>query len=209
MVEVASAFTRKVPFKLSCHRRHNQKVYPEAGSTKVVSRKSCLGDEAIPPLTGDSEGLNARTFKYQITNTNNNTATACLNQCAAFGYGAGGLEYGDECCEYAESRLSSADSSGCGDAGNIGVVGATVAPETQCNVPCSGNSQYMCGGGSRLSWYAWSGTTPLYNWAYPTGNAAGQYQQFIGGVCIPLIITTGVNGKITVSDVEIVLIVPY
>lgn len=37
-----------------------------------------------------------RTFPYQIINTNNNTATACLTQCAAFGYPAAGMEFGDE-----------------------------------------------------------------------------------------------------------------
>ena len=46
------------------------------------------------------EGANTRIFKYQIINTNNNTATACLNQCAAFGFPVGAMEYGEECCEY-------------------------------------------------------------------------------------------------------------
>ena len=77
---------------------------------------------------------------------------------------------------------------------DIAAAGATTAPESDCNVPCSGNSQYYCGGGSRLSWYQWTGT-PLYVWGYPTGAAAGQYQLLIGGVCIPLLTTSGVNGK--------------
>ena len=37
----------------------------------------------------------ARTFPYQLILTNNNTAANCLNQCAAYGYMAGGMEYGD------------------------------------------------------------------------------------------------------------------
>jgi hypothetical protein len=36
---------------------------------------------------------------YQNVYTSNNTAEACLNQCAAFGYPAAGMEYGDECCK--------------------------------------------------------------------------------------------------------------
>ena len=82
----------------------------------------------------------------------------------------------------------------CGDIDDITASGSTVAPEGDCNVACSGDSDYLCGGGNRLSWYQWTGT-PLYTWSYPTGNAAGAYQQLIGGVCIPLLTTPGVNGK--------------
>lgn len=45
-------------------------------------------------------GNGGRVFPYQIINTNNNSAEACLNQCGAFGYPAAGMEYGDECCEF-------------------------------------------------------------------------------------------------------------
>lgn len=129
----------------------------------------------------DREGANQqRVWKYQIILENNNTATACLKSCQTFGFGAGGLEYGTECY--------------CGDAANIDTQGAKVAPEGECNVPCSGASQYFCGGGSRLSWYAWTGT-PLNVWKRPTGNQAGSYQQLIGGVCIPLLTAPMVNGK--------------
>ena len=47
-----------------------------------------------------------RIFPNQIINTNNNTVEACLNQCAAFGYPAGGMEFGDECCKRDQSQLS-------------------------------------------------------------------------------------------------------
>ena len=40
-----------------------------------------------------------RTFPYQLTFAENNTAENCLNQCAQFGYGAGGMEYADQCCK--------------------------------------------------------------------------------------------------------------
>jgi hypothetical protein len=41
-----------------------------------------------------------RVFPYEMDWTTNNTVVACLNQCAAFGYPAAGLEYGEQCCEY-------------------------------------------------------------------------------------------------------------
>ena len=47
-----------------------------------------------------------RIFPYQIINTNNNAVEACLNQCAAFGYPAGGMEFGDECCKRDQSQVS-------------------------------------------------------------------------------------------------------
>jgi hypothetical protein len=55
----------------------------------------------FPELTEkNSEGSPNRVFKYQIINTNTNTATSCLTQCSNFGFGAGGMEYGQECCTY-------------------------------------------------------------------------------------------------------------
>ncbi|KAL8968380.1 MAG: hypothetical protein Q9183_002484 [Haloplaca sp. 2 TL-2023] len=84
----------------------------------------------------------------------------------------------------------------CGDAVDIDTSGSTVAPESECNVACPGDRQYLCGGGNRLSWYRWTGT-PLYVWNYPKGPAAGRYEFLIGGVVIPLLTTSGVNGKYT------------
>ena len=110
---------------------------------------------------------------------------------------AGGLEYGEECCKWKHrdvSQVCTYLNIDCGDIDEITAAGSTVAPEGDCNVACPGNSDYLCGGGNRLSWYQWTGT-PLYTWAYPKGNAAGAYQQLIGGVCIPLLTTPGVNGK--------------
>lgn len=123
-----------------------------------------------------------RVFKWQILFPETNNASTCLNKCAQFGYMAGGMEYGAECF--------------CGDLDDVENSGAATLPEAQCNVACAGNPGYLCGGGSKLSWYEWTGL-PLYEWSYPKGVAAGSYENFIGGVCIPLLTTTGVNGKIT------------
>ena len=69
-------------------------------------------------------------------------------------------------------------------------------PDSQCNVPCSGNASTLCGAGSLLSYYNWTGT-PINTWHRPQGSAAGEYQLLVGGVCIPLLTTPGVNGKYT------------
>lgn len=72
-----------------------------------------------------------------------------------------------------------------------------VVADSNCNVPCAGLPQYYCGAGNLLSWYTWNATTPLYKWAIPTGNAAGSYSLLIGGVVVPLIVSQGVNGKVS------------
>jgi len=123
---------------------------------------------------------NVRALFWQIILTNNNTATSCLGLCQQYGYMAAGMEYGDECY--------------CGDASALTASGSTQAPETDCQVPCSGDNTYYCGGGSRLSYYTWTGT-PLYTFNYPTGAGMGSYQFLVGGVVVPLITTAGINNK--------------
>jgi len=71
-----------------------------------------------------------------------------------------------------------------------------MAPETDCNMACSGDPNSICGAGSRISYYAWTGT-PLYSWNRPTGTAAGEYQFLIGGVVIPLVTSQTIKGKVT------------
>lgn len=131
----------------------------------------CLLDSAV-----------ARTFPYELVMTDNNTAENCLSQCSEYGYAHGGMEYGNQCF--------------CGDASDIDAAGATLQPESDCNMACSGNATYICGAGNRISYYRWGGDDPLYVWNYPTGAAAGEYSLLIGGVIIPLISAPARNGKI-------------
>jgi len=129
-----------------------------------------------------AEAQGNRVFKYQIIAPNSNSATNCLSLCSQFGYPAGGMEYGQECY--------------CGDVRDVQNAGVTLQPESDCNIACPAAPPYLCGGGNRISYYNWVGS-PLSNWHYASGTAAGQYQLLIGGVCIPLLTTSGVNGKVT------------
>jgi hypothetical protein len=72
-----------------------------------------------------------------------------------------------------------------------------IVDESQCTVPCSGNTQYLCGGNNRLSYYFWNGTKPLYNFEFAQGSTAGEYSLLIGGVTVPLITTQVITGKVT------------
>lgn len=110
------------------------------------------------------------------------TPQMCLDRCSVFGYHAAGLEYGEECY--------------CGDPANIATAGATFQPESECNIVCAGNASTICGGGSRLTTYFWTGE-PLYEWDFPTDYRAGQYQFLIDGVNVPLITMETVTGKVS------------
>jgi hypothetical protein len=143
------------------------------------------------------------TFPYMAwENETFNSPAECIAQCQLFGYNAAGLEYGSQCF--------------CGDVQNIQVASAPststnpndvqfytrsrvpqVVADSNCNVACAGMPQYYCGAGNLLSWYSWNSTTPLYEWQIPTGNAAGTYSLLIGGVLVPLIVSQGVNGKVS------------
>lgn len=68
----------------------------------------------------------------------------------------------------------------CGDVQNVIAAGATLMPEGDCNMVCSGNDSYLCGGPSRISYYTWTGI-PLSSWDFETGISAGEYQFLIGG----------------------------
>ncbi|KAL8370699.1 hypothetical protein RB595_000861 [Gaeumannomyces hyphopodioides] len=124
-----------------------------------------------------------RTFFWKLEFPGTMTPKMCLDRCAKYGYAAAGLEYGQECY--------------CGDPQNVITMGATKRPESECGVVCAGNATAICGGGSRLTTYFWTGT-PLYSWTFPATPAAGagKYDLLIDGVTIPLIAQEGINGKV-------------
>lgn len=127
---------------------------------------------------------NQRTFFWQNIMEKTMTPKKCLDLCGSYGYAAAGLEYGQECY--------------CGDPPNIQVRGSTKAPDSDCNVACAGDGSLICGGGNRLTTYFWKGD-PFYSWSFPAAGSpdAGSYEFLIGGVCIPLITSQAVNGKVT------------
>lgn len=128
-----------------------------------------------------------RALMYMTYWPTNNTNVHCLNLCAQYGYGAGGTEFGEQCF--------------CGDASTVIASGATIQPDTDCNIVCPGTNKatsYYCGGGNRISYYTWTGN--LNTWNYAQGNAAGQYQFLIGGPVIPLVTTPARNGKVTYME---------
>ena len=164
----------------------------------------CLQDNTL-----SNENVNAQstqketlhTLPWMVSDNNNNTILGCIQQCAAYGYNAAGLEYGSQCF--------------CGDQQNVVVASVPntstdpndaqyftyatppqIVADSQCNVLCTGAQQYMCGAGNLLSYYIYNGTA-VTSWKFPTGTNAGQYSLLIGGVVVPLITSQTVNGKVT------------
>ena len=126
---------------------------------------------------------NQRTFPWQLYFPGTLDANQCLDKCAEFGYMAGGLEYGEECY--------------CGDPRDFYDSGSSFVDDSECNIVCAGNPKHICGGGSRITTYFWSGD-PLYEFSYPqTPDEAGTYEFLIGGVVIPLLTMQSITGKVT------------
>ncbi len=123
-----------------------------------------------------------RTFFWQLFFPGVMTPKMCLDRCAAYGYTAAGLEYGEECY--------------CGDPANMATHGSTFRPEAECGIVCAGDATAICGGLGRLSTYFWTGTPP-YSWDFPTDYRAGQYQFLANGVNIPLITQETITGKVS------------
>lgn len=125
--------------------------------------------------------VGARSLKWQMPQSTNNSAEHCLSQCVGFGYMTGGMQYGVECS--------------CGDWSTVQAAGSTLRDESECNMACPGNGTQICGAGGRFSMYNWTGDA-LYEWGTPQGSDKGEYSMMIGGIVIPLIATLGINNKV-------------
>ncbi|KAF9465644.1 copper radical oxidase [Collybia nuda] len=121
-----------------------------------------------------------RALPNEIEWPGNNTALACMNQCAAFGYPVSGTEFGLQCF--------------CGDVSDLTASGSTFGAESECALPCPGDPIHLCGGGDRLTMYQWNGD--LNVWHKPENT--GRYELILASsVVVPLIATVGINNKVT------------
>ncbi|CAO1626462.1 unnamed protein product [Jaminaea pallidilutea] len=89
-------------------------------------------------------GAGGRLLTTQAFSSNNNTVEACSAACSSRGLSIAGLEYGQEC--WCGSKLAYA---------------AASAPDSDCNMPCTGNNGQNCGAGNRLSIYSALATLPV------------------------------------------------
>ncbi|RPD57308.1 copper radical oxidase [Lentinus tigrinus ALCF2SS1-7] len=168
----------------ACGGPNRLSVYTSTGSVTVFPVPTPLktglpGQWAYQGCLPDNVNGSGRTFPNQIINVNDTTVQGCLSQCSAFGYPAAGIEFGQECY--------------CGDVSDLAEHGATLVPESDCNVVCSGDPVHICGGSNRLTYYSWNGT--LNDWKTPANT--GRYEFFVPGVVVPLLVTLGINNKVS------------
>ena len=97
-------------------------------STAVVSTAYAM------PYAGCFSDQDPRSLSHKVTF--NNTIEGCISACSQAGYKIAGLEYGSECWCDAVVNLK-----------------MTKTPESDCNMPCTGNKAQLCGAGNRLSIY--------------------------------------------------------
>lgn len=96
------------------------------------TKGSCTTDAASPRLLTYS------------SNSDTNTPAQCITTCASLNFVFAGLQYGQEC--WCGNQLASDSTSGTG----------TVVDDSQCNVPCAGDSTTMCGGSWRINVYKYT-----------------------------------------------------
>ncbi|KAB5570742.1 putative WSC domain protein [Coniochaeta sp. 2T2.1] len=94
----------------------------------------CFKDSRDRALVGD-----IRPNLGEVTNT------LCVEHCKSKGFALAGTEYGGQCY--------------CGNS----LTGSELIDESECDIPCEGESKETCGGGWALSVYSVDGTAKLVN----------------------------------------------
>lgn len=142
-----------------------------------------------------SEPTDRKMFPYEIVWPSNNTALACMNQCAKFGFTAAGVEV-SLCPEYSMDAIElnltnkcSMEKSAvsviffwcklrlktkidCGDISDVTANNGVFGEESECATICPGDPSHICGGGNRLTTYYWNGV--VNNWKTPAN--IGRYE---------------------------------
>nr|OQO23943.1 hypothetical protein B0A51_11072 [Rachicladosporium sp. CCFEE 5018] len=113
----------------------------DAFSIPILPRQSTLQPASVLPTNWTYTGCyndlqGSRTLAGPYTAGTGNSATWCISYCSNKGYVYAGTEYSDEC--YCDNLLAPP---------------ATLQPDSDCNMACSGNASEACGGGNRLTVY--------------------------------------------------------
>lgn len=126
---------------------------PAPTSTGTASTESSSSGK--PPISVQS-GSSSESWEYQGCYTDlipdrdvrslshwgtGKSSTDCANNCFAAGYSIAGTEYGSQC--FCDNSMTS----------------TTKKSDSDCDMTCAGASSEICGGSSRMSVYAKSGTS--------------------------------------------------
>lgn len=152
------------PNRLDMYQFGNGSPPPTSSTSPSTSTSATPTSTAIP--SGWSykgcyvDGANGRILNTQNPDSQTLTVESCIQSCINQGHGVAGMEYSIQCF--------------CGD--YIVNGGALASSDSECNMPCSGNSNEICGAGNRMSIYA-NGTLQIYQPpATQTTGLPGQWQ---------------------------------
>lgn len=116
--------------------------------TPTVSPTETETEEPTSTVTGIPEewdyygcyidGLNGRILEQQLPDDDSLTNAICIAACAELGYTISGTEYHQQC--FCGNQII-----------NIPEGEEPIKPESDCNTPCAGNGDEMCGGPGRMS----------------------------------------------------------
>jgi hypothetical protein len=106
------------------------------------------------------DGVNGRVLSYQENDNQGLTIENCIGLCTALGYSIAGLEWSVQCF--------------CGDTMDNG--GVLSNSDSDCDMPCSGNPNEICGAGQRLSVYAQGKPTVVAPPAVQTAGLPGAWE---------------------------------
>ena len=112
------------------------------GSPSSISVKSTSGSTETWTYQGCYSDLTPNRNVRSLANWGSGeSSTLCANNCYSSGYSISGTEYGGQCF--------------CGNT----ITSSTKEADSDCSMACTGASSETCGGASRLSVYAKSGTS--------------------------------------------------
>jgi len=106
----------------------------DTNSTSATNSSSSMPDDYQGCYSDLTNGVRALPKQASVSN---NTAESCSAACTALGYPVAGMEYSQECW--------------CGSQFSYGTLQML---DTDCSMPCPGNSSQYCGAGKRLSVYS-------------------------------------------------------
>ncbi|KAF8212849.1 WSC domain-containing protein [Mycena galopus ATCC 62051] len=98
-----------------------------------------------PSATCYVDSCDTPSLPFLSSTSSTQTVSGCIAECGAAGFKLAGLSWGNEC--FCGNELGGTAASN--------VPGSGLAlPQTECNMPCTGDASSICGGGFRLSVYA-------------------------------------------------------
>ena len=124
-----------------CGAGNRLSVYQRNGTVAPTSTATPLPTSVPAGWTSQGcwvDGASGRILSAQQPDRTTNTVESCINQCIALGYSIAGVEYGAQC--FCDNQIENS--------------GTLAIAQTDCNLPCSGNSAETCGAGDRLNVYS-------------------------------------------------------